>query len=90
MRDNRYICDMMKNKKRMNGNNASLLVCYPQGHHKDVYIHNIKIFHDEKADYFPDFTACSHGVSQRHELQPSASAGPVPDGQDGLRAEPHR
>ena len=50
----------------------------------------LKIFHDEKADYFPGFTVCSHGISQRHELQPSSPAGPVPDGQDGLRAEPHR
>ena len=42
MRDNHYICDVMKNEKRIDGNNASLLVCYPHGHHKDVNIHNIK------------------------------------------------
>ena len=42
MNDNRYICDVMKNEKRMDGNNTSLLVCNPHGHHKDVYIHNIK------------------------------------------------
>lgn len=74
----------------MDGNDTSFRFSHPQGHHTNVCIHNIKTSHDEKADYFPGFTVRSHGISQRRELRASPPSGPFPDGQDGLRAQPHR